>query len=702
MNLPPLLLGATLAFWGWQTDFLSVGALLGVLLEGVRLTRITWESTEDELNRLWNLVTVIFLASAVFAFTTNEGPTAFTEMFGSPGLNTSRVAGESSQKTAASLVQWMPMIFFLFVMAVTLAQQSRVKLRVLSLIARRDRQGGLTPPMANREVHVGWVYFGVCLVSSSINSRTDETFFLGLSALLAWALWSQRSRRFVFPVWACLLAAACGLAYWGQDRLTDLRIFMESFTPQWGWRVGGSRTNPDEDSTSIGQLGRFAGSGRIVIRLEPHEDAMPPSLLRTASYRFFRSATWSASGGREDLDGVSRFDTVPAEPHSSTFVLRRSYETDSFSMATLIEGGVDIVPLPMGAATLQNMPVFTLKTNGLGVVTAEGPGIALFDVYSGRDGSIDSPPTWADWYVPEREREAVNVCIMGFKTPPGQLARQLREVAAFFEKNFEYSLWQKFHWGREDWPTPLARFLISDRRGHCEYFATATVLMLRELGIPARYAVGWAVDEPSGSGYVVRERHAHAWCIYFDESDGQWHDFDTTPASWMDRENERASAFEFLYDVWQLVKYEFLKWRWGQSNLKEYVWWIIGPLLVFLLYRLLRRKPGERRNAKLAGMDRLPNRLGLDSEFFALERRLGEMGFVREPGESQSQLVQRALRDPRVASLREVMQAMLHAHYRLRFDPMGLTSEEREALALRVRQALAHLGQQKNSSAPVN
>ena len=701
MNLPPLLLGATLVFWGWQTGMLVMGILMAVAFEGTRVVRITWDSTEDELNRLWNLVTVIFLAASVFAFTTNEGPLAFAEMFDNPGLNTSRVAGESSQKTAASLVQWMPMIFFLFVMAVALARQSRVKLRVLSLIARREKADGGFPPMSNREVHIGWVYFGVCVVSASINTRTDETFFVGLAMLMSWALWSQRSRRFRFPVWACVLAGACGFAYWGQDRLTDLRIFMDSFTPQWGWQVGGRRSNPDEDRTSIGQIGRFAGSGRIVARLQLHEDSQPPGLLRSASYRYYQGTTWTASFGRDAVDPVSRFDTISPEPHSSVYVLRQSYATESFSMATFIEGPADIVPLPLGASSLQNIPVFTLKTNGLGTVMAEGPGVVLFDVHAGRDGSIDTLPTDADRYVPFREQEALDVCIAGFKAPPGQTARQLREVQAFFQDKFTYSLWQEIHFGRDDEPSPLARFLISDRRGHCEYFATATVLMLRRMNIPARYAVGWAVDEASGDGYVVRERHAHAWCIYYDEKDGQWHDFDATPASWLDEENKRASAFEFLYDVWQRVKFEFLKWRWGQSNFRDYVWWIIGPLLVFLLYRLLRRRPGERRKARLAGADRLPKRLGLDSEFFALEQRLGEMGFVRAVGETQAQLVRRALLDPRVASLHDVMLAMLNAHYRLRFDPLGLAGEERDALALRVREALAHLGQQKQSAGRV-
>ena len=81
--------------------------------------------------------------------------------------------------------------------------------------------------------------------------------------------------------------------------------------------------------------------------------------------------------------------------------------------------------------------------------------------------------------------------------------------------------------------TPLTRFLLTSRSGHCEYFATATVLLLRQLGIPARYAVGYYVHEPAGSGYVVRERDAHAWCLAWNRQTGSWDDFDTTPASWV-------------------------------------------------------------------------------------------------------------------------------------------------------------------------
>lgn len=690
MNLPPLLLGATLVFWGWQVDLFWAGGLMAILFEGTRLTRIHWSSSDEELNRLWNLVTVIFLAAAVFAFTSNEGPATYSQMFQQPGFGSSRAAGESSQRTATSLIQWMPMIFFLFVMAVSLAGLSKVKMKVLSLVARRERPGSRQPPLANREVHVGWGYFGVCLVSTSINNRNDESFFVGLCLLLAWAMWTQRSQRFALPVWACVLVTACLFAYWGQNRLGELRSWLESLTPQVSWRTGGFRTDPSRSRTAIGQIGLMKGSGRIVIRLEP-ESGPPPELLRTASYRYYRGRDWYAGRSREDDDSALETGLIVQTVSRTSWQLANLTPFQEFHMGTYLPGGNGLVPLPLGAMALDNFPAARVQTNGLGVVEAEGPDLVLLDVTVGTGGSIDAPPGDADRIVPEPEEEVIALTAAEIEVHPGDTDEILKEVRTYFSKNFEYSLWRGFKWDRDSAATPLASFLTQNRKGHCEYFATATVLLLRQLGIPARYAVGWAVEETAGSGYVVRERHAHAWVLYYDQRDQQWHDFDTTPASWVDAENSRASAFEFLSDFWQRFKYEYMKWRWGQSNFRDYVWWIIGPLLVFLLYRLLRRKSGGRARDNETGMDSLPERLGLDSEFFQLEKKLADLGFIRETGETQVQLIERAVKDARMANLQEVMHAIVSAHYRLRFDPLGLADEERKALALRVRETLEHL-----------
>ena len=200
----------------------------------------------------------------------------------------------------------------------------------------------------------------------------------------------------------------------------------------------------------------------------------------------------------------------------------------------------------------------------------------------------------------------------------------------------------------------------------------------------------------NGTSGVIRERHAHAWCLYY--LNDQWHDLDTTPASWVAVENNRASMLQFLGDAWSRLKFEFLKWRAGQSNLRDYIWWIVGPMLLFLLYRLVRRKDGKRARAKSAADVYVFARLGLDSEFYLVEKKLAEFGFIRPVGETLGQFLERAVRDVRVSALQNVLLALLRAHYRLRFDPLGLDAEEREVLRHHVRETLGQLGNARRTT----
>lgn len=62
----------------------------------------------------------------------------------------------------------------------------------------------------------------------------------------------------------------------------------------------------------------------------------------------------------------------------------------------------------------------------------------------------------------------------------------------------------------------LEWILFEHKKGYCVYYASADILMLRSLGIPARMAVGFAQGERDGNSYIVRRLHAHAWPeVYF-------------------------------------------------------------------------------------------------------------------------------------------------------------------------------------------
>jgi protein-glutamine gamma-glutamyltransferase len=110
---------------------------------------------------------------------------------------------------------------------------------------------------------------------------------------------------------------------------------------------------------------------------------------------------------------------------------------------------------------------------------------------------------------------------------------------------------------------PLANFLFVRRAGHCEYFASAMTIMLRSIGIPARYATGFLAGEYNdlADDYIVRESDAHAWVeVYFPYYG--WITFDPTPpgdekhGGFFDRLALYSDWFQYTWGEW-VVNYDF-------------------------------------------------------------------------------------------------------------------------------------------------
>ena len=78
---------------------------------------------------------------------------------------------------------------------------------------------------------------------------------------------------------------------------------------------------------------------------------------------------------------------------------------------------------------------------------------------------------------------------------------------------------------------PIADFLFSRKKGHCEYFASAMTVMLRAIGIPARIVNGFmgGTLNPLSQLYVIRASDAHSWVEAYLPGRG-WMTFDPTPA----------------------------------------------------------------------------------------------------------------------------------------------------------------------------
>lgn len=101
-------------------------------------------------------------------------------------------------------------------------------------------------------------------------------------------------------------------------------------------------------------------------------------------------------------------------------------------------------------------------------------------------------------------------------------------IQSFLTRNFRYSLDAPLR----DQDQPLEEFLFTRKTGYCEHYATAMVMMLRTIGIPARLVTGFLATEWNeyGNYYLVRQQDAHAWVEMHLPNSG-WITMDPTPPS---------------------------------------------------------------------------------------------------------------------------------------------------------------------------
>ena len=132
-------------------------------------------------------------------------------------------------------------------------------------------------------------------------------------------------------------------------------------------------------------------------------------------------------------------------------------------------------------------------------------------------------------------------------------------IASYLRNSFAYTL----ELPDKEQADPLAYFLFTRKKGHCEYFASAMAVMLRTLGIPSRLVTGFqnGVFNPMTGLYVIRASDAHSWVEAWLPRRG-WVTFDPTPPDPMPAANALfaklalyADAVETFWQEW-VVSYD--------------------------------------------------------------------------------------------------------------------------------------------------
>lgn len=640
MKAPPFWVGVALLFWAWQTGLWFIGAPLAVVVEASRWVPWRLNLGMKQFNRIWDMCALSWSGVGIYLYYEFEITSA-----------------------VISVIQWLPIFIYPLVVAQAYSAQSAINRGTFFWLLRRQaRRDGSEP-----NLDVSLAFGAVCVLAAAAANVRDLRFYSGVAVLVGYALLANRPRRLATPVTVSLFVFATLAGYLGADRLRAMQAHLEGQTARWlyGWIP--PDMEGEEGYSRIGAFGPLKMSSRIVLKIHGEIPARPPDLLRQITFNRYEPGTWYAV--RREYrsvfeDGMNSWTLLPQKKVRRSAVVAMAFPRKR-----------TVLPLPLGTARVSELPVAELEHNRLGTVrVANGPATVQYRFNYGPGATIDGPPNPTDLEVPRAEEPLLRRTVAELGLTNQQPDRASGTLMAWFQRNFKYSLdvpAQRTSSRRQ----VLARFLTETRAGHCEHFATATVLLLRAAGIPARYGVGYAVQESarSGDSFIVRERHAHAWAVAY--INGRWTDFDTTPPIWDDHETSNASIFRPLTEWFSEMRFRFMLWRFEDHTglPAKYLLIPLGLLTAFIIWRVFLRR---RRTLIVRTKRRVETPVswpGLDSEFYRIEARLRRLGLERYTGETLDAWLKRIKR--------QELKPALELHYRYRFDPASLSVDERKRLA---------------------
>ena len=280
MKTPPLLLAAALLFWGWQSDLLPVAAVLAVVLESPRFHKVRWEMSDADITRVWSFRSLLGLAAAIYAFTSNNGPSTFVNLLANPDLGNSRQAGNSSTLRRSPLS--LAAAGFLLADDRPGVQHTRgiSAGRHLAVSALPPQTVVKKPPAAapGLSVQHRLALFRPLPDVRQLPYGGGCFLFLGIVRAGGWALWSRRPRGTAWYFWVLLLAGVIGAGFFGQrgfNQLSRLIDMADNYNPRFllSW-LQRQTADPKKARTSMGDRANLQLSSAIIIRVTPVNGAV--------------------------------------------------------------------------------------------------------------------------------------------------------------------------------------------------------------------------------------------------------------------------------------------------------------------------------------------------------------------------------------------------------------------------------------------
>jgi transglutaminase-like putative cysteine protease len=300
-------------------------------------------------------------------------------------------------------------------------------------------------------------------------------------------------------------------------RLMSHRIYLPGFSNQ----------------VMLGEIGEIKTSTRPVMHIKVYSAQKAPPLK-------WRGLVLTDFDGRRWSDPAPRLERVDLVRNHVELV-----DLDARAPGFRINYHVDLEPLDNDALFFAGTPE-TLDLRERAIFRAEGPVYRLghpvpqglqYDAYSRlEDFPETAPPILPPPVLPLAARErALQLPQLDPRIP--ELARTItagagsdlaraRAIERRLRTGYGYTLELPDRMPSD----PLAYFLFTRKKGHCEYFASAMAVLLRSAGIPARLATGFqsGIYNPVSELWLIRAGDAHSWVEAWIPGRG-WTTFDPTP-----------------------------------------------------------------------------------------------------------------------------------------------------------------------------
>ena len=344
------------------------------------------------------------------------------------------------------------------------------------------------------------------------------------------------------------------------------RLNQPFLTGQGGNNLSLSRTTGFSDRVNLNLTSEIRGNRKVAMRLQLPAGVEGAELrLKGTSYTYYRRQNWFRS-----VDGPRNLFPVP-DPYGSSkkvFIMPGA-ELEGARTATIFLEPLDSVAAILPSTTRAvrpGVPLSHLRLDSGGSLLFPGSSppdqMVQYEVELGDGDFVAAPAPSSDPRRPDSLPESLDT--RGVSPRMAQLAESVMGEGVDVERTErllrhllnEYTYTTDFV-GR-DGDRPIEDFLFEYRSGHCEYFASAMVLLLRTQGVPARLVTGFLGAElnPIEGYYIVRQQNAHAWVEAW--VDGAWRIYDPTPPDGRPTPAER----DFKLLLQQI--YDYVAFRWDR------------------------------------------------------------------------------------------------------------------------------------------